>query len=71
MTFIGCLVTQIMLKNQNFTRRSAIKRFSHLLLGSAIGYLVATKSYQKPSLTKMKGLYDASAMANSSLPGPD
>jgi hypothetical protein len=54
-----------MLKNQNLSRRAAIKRCSHLLLGSATAYLVVTKSYQKPSLTKMKSLYDASALANS------
>lgn len=57
-----------MLKNQNLSRRTAIKRFGHLLLGSATAYLVVTKSYEKPSLTKMKGLYDASAMANSGFP---
>jgi hypothetical protein len=59
-----------MLKNQNITRRAAIKRFNHLLLGSATAYLVVTKSYQKPSLTKMKGLYDASAMADSTFVDP-
>jgi hypothetical protein len=55
-------------KHQNISRRAAIKRFNHLLLGSATAYLVVTKSYEKPSLTKMNGLYDASALADSHLP---
>jgi hypothetical protein len=54
-----------MLESQNISRRTAIKRFNHLLLGSATAYLVVTKSYHKPSLTKMKSLYDASALAAS------
>lgn len=54
--------------NQNISRRAAIKSFNHLLLGSATAYLVVTKSYQKPSLTKMNSLFDASALANSGLP---
>jgi hypothetical protein len=57
-----------MLEKQTLSRRAAIKRCSHLFLGSATAYLVVTKSYQKPSLTKMKSLYDASALADSNIP---
>jgi hypothetical protein len=55
-------------KNQLISRRAAIKQFNHLLLGSATAYLVMTKTYQKPSLSKMKGLYDAAALAASTMP---
>jgi hypothetical protein len=55
-------------KNQLISRRAAIKQFNHLLLGSATAYLVMTKTYQKPSLSKMKGLYDAAALAGSTMP---
>jgi hypothetical protein len=58
-------------KNQPISRRAAIKQFNHLLLGSATAYLVMTKSYQKPNLSKMKGLYDAAALANSPIKDPD
>jgi hypothetical protein len=57
-------------KNRPIGRRAAIKQFNHLLLGSATAYLVTTKSYQKPSLSKMKGLYDAAALANSGSGAP-
>jgi hypothetical protein len=57
-------------KNQPISRRAAIKQFNHLLLGSATAYLVMTKSYQKPSLSKMKGLYDAAALADSPVKPP-
>jgi hypothetical protein len=60
-------------KNNLISRRAVIKQFNHLLLGSATAYLVMTKSYQKPSLSKMKGLYDAAVLATSNpdpvLPG--
>jgi hypothetical protein len=52
-------------ENQNISRRTVIKRFKHVLLGSATAYLTLTKSYHKPSLTKMNDLYDAAAMADS------
>jgi hypothetical protein len=52
-------------RSHHVNRRAAIKRFNHLLLGSATAYLVMTKSYQKPSLTKMPSLYDSAARAAS------
>jgi hypothetical protein len=47
------------------SRRTALKRVKHLLLGSATAYLALTKTYDKPSLTKIKNLYDSAAMADS------
>jgi hypothetical protein len=47
------------------SRRTAMKRVKHLLLGSATAYLALTKSYEKPSLTKVKNLYDSAAKADS------